>query len=236
MQGLLDNLDVGQARHGRAETAYGCDGRLGDMISSLSRWIPSQGGIRSEPEQPVAGCSDASLSDGGWVIELNSETLPRVLVNNGYAEVSVASKDKRPTDQGAFVGQLAGPLATPACDDHPRRPSWSAARCFLRARGAASPPIGPARYRGCHRNAREHGQPGHQQRSCHTARHPGTQVFTSSIASAGGGEAHSAEVRHRIKTLIDAENRKVLSDDRIRLLQADSIDIAHRTVAKYRKL
>jgi len=62
--------------------------------------------------------------------------------------------------------------------------------------------------------------------------------FTSSIASADGGEAHSAEaVRYRIKELIDAENAEnVLSDDSIveRLRQAD-IDIARRTVAKYRE-
>jgi RNA polymerase sigma-54 factor len=41
--------------------------------------------------------------------------------------------------------------------------------------------------------------------------------FTSAIAAADGGEAHSAEaVRHRIKQLIDAESAQdVLSDDTI---------------------
>ena len=62
--------------------------------------------------------------------------------------------------------------------------------------------------------------------------------FTSSIASSDGGEAHSAEaVRHRIKQLIDAESANdVLSDDTIveRLREA-GIDIARRTVAKYRE-
>src|SRR3546814_15858437 len=60
--------------------------------------------------------------------------------------------------------------------------------------------------------------------------------FTASIASSGGGEAHSAEaVRDRIKRLIDAEPASaVLSDDRIvRLLHADGVDIARRTVATY---
>ena len=62
--------------------------------------------------------------------------------------------------------------------------------------------------------------------------------FTSSIASAMGGEAHSAEaVRHRIKELINDENVKtVLSDDKIvDLLRNSGIDIARRTVAKYRE-
>jgi RNA polymerase sigma-54 factor len=62
--------------------------------------------------------------------------------------------------------------------------------------------------------------------------------FTSAIASADGGEAHSAEaVRDRIKQLIDAESAdNVLSDDSIvdRLREA-GVDIARRTVAKYRE-
>ena len=62
--------------------------------------------------------------------------------------------------------------------------------------------------------------------------------FTASIASADGGDAHSAEaVRHRIKQLIDAENpNEILSDDAIvEMLSATGIDIARRTVAKYRE-
>jgi RNA polymerase sigma-54 factor len=62
--------------------------------------------------------------------------------------------------------------------------------------------------------------------------------FTSAIASTSGGEAHSAEaVRHRIRQLIDAETgQHVLSDDTIvEKLKAAGIDIARRTVAKYRE-
>ena len=62
--------------------------------------------------------------------------------------------------------------------------------------------------------------------------------FTSAIASADGGEAHSAEaVRHRIRQLIDAERPdQVLSDDTIvEKLREAGIDIARRTVAKYRE-
>ena len=61
--------------------------------------------------------------------------------------------------------------------------------------------------------------------------------FSTSIASNGVGEAHSAEsVRFKIKQMIDAEDpRDVLSDDVIvaRLKVADIV-IARRTVAKYR--
>ena len=62
--------------------------------------------------------------------------------------------------------------------------------------------------------------------------------FTAAIAAANGGDAHSAEaVRHRIKQMIDAESpRDVLSDDTIvEKLRGAGIDIARRTVAKYRE-
>jgi RNA polymerase sigma-54 factor len=63
--------------------------------------------------------------------------------------------------------------------------------------------------------------------------------FTSAIASSEGGDAHSAEsVRHKIRQLIDAEQSEtqVHSDDAIvEILKQAGIDIARRTVAKYRE-
>ena len=62
--------------------------------------------------------------------------------------------------------------------------------------------------------------------------------FTSAIAASNGGESHSAEaVRHRIKHLIEAETANaILSDDTIvDKLRESGIDIARRTVAKYRE-
>jgi RNA polymerase sigma-54 factor len=62
--------------------------------------------------------------------------------------------------------------------------------------------------------------------------------FTTAIGSAEGGEAHSAEsVRHRLREMIDRENAdKILSDDTlVEMLKAEGIDIARRTVAKYRE-
>jgi RNA polymerase sigma-54 factor len=62
--------------------------------------------------------------------------------------------------------------------------------------------------------------------------------FTSAIAASGDGDAHSSEsVRHRIKEMIDTEPASdVLSDDKIvERLKHDGVDIARRTVAKYRE-
>ena len=62
--------------------------------------------------------------------------------------------------------------------------------------------------------------------------------FTAGLAATSGNDLHSAEtVRHKIKTLIEAESiDRVLSDDAIvELLKSDGVEIARRTVAKYRE-
>ena len=62
--------------------------------------------------------------------------------------------------------------------------------------------------------------------------------FTASIQAMNGAESHSAEaVRDRIREMIENEGpREILSDDRIvALLTADGVNIARRTVAKYRE-
>ena len=62
--------------------------------------------------------------------------------------------------------------------------------------------------------------------------------FTAAIPSLDGGEGHSAEaVRNKIKILISEETEtSVKSDDKIvQLLRAQGIDMARRTVAKYRE-
>ena len=63
--------------------------------------------------------------------------------------------------------------------------------------------------------------------------------FTFAVGeSLDGNEAPSAEaVRFRIKSLIDSESlENVLSDDKIvSILRADGLDVARRTIAKYRE-
>jgi RNA polymerase sigma-54 factor len=63
--------------------------------------------------------------------------------------------------------------------------------------------------------------------------------FSSSIPSADSGDAHSSEaVRDRIRELVKNESpNKILSDDKIvAMLRKDGVDIARRTVAKYREV
>jgi RNA polymerase sigma-54 factor len=62
--------------------------------------------------------------------------------------------------------------------------------------------------------------------------------FTQAISSTDGGDSHSsAAVQLQIKTLIENEDsKKTLSDDKIvKMLTSDGVNIARRTVAKYRE-
>src|SRR5690606_41892848 len=64
------------------------------------------------------------------------------------------------------------------------------------------------------------------------------KYFFSTALTAEDGTAHSSEsVKARIKTLIENESpKKILSDDAIvDLLKIEGVDIARRTVAKYRE-
>ncbi|OTG62935.1 RNA polymerase factor sigma-54 [Acinetobacter silvestris] len=61
--------------------------------------------------------------------------------------------------------------------------------------------------------------------------------FSSHVGTTSGGEASSTAIRAKIKKLVADENpRKPLSDNSIaNLLKDDGIDVARRTVAKYRE-
>src|SRR6266550_671105 len=184
--------------------------------------------------------------DGGWLVELNSDTLPKVLVNQSYyAEVSKTAKngqeksyladclqtatwlmralDQRAKtilkvsteivrQQDAFFAhgvQFLRPLNLKTVADAISMHESTVSRVTANKYMATSRGIFELKY-----------------------------FFTSSIAASDGGEAHSAEaVRHRIKQLIDAESAQdVLSDDTIvERLRGAGIDIARRTVAKYRE-
>ena len=187
-----------------------------------------------------------SSPDGGFIVELNSDTLPKILVNQRYhAELSKNAKadsaktylaenlqsatwlmralDQRAKtilkvameivkQQDAFFAhgvQHLRPLNLKTIADAITMHESTVSRVTANKYIATNRGIFELKY-----------------------------FFTSSIASSDGGDAHSAEaVRDRIRHLIEAESANdVLSDDTIvdRLREA-GIDIARRTVAKYRE-
>ncbi|HAT36256.1 MAG TPA: RNA polymerase sigma-54 factor, partial [Rhodospirillaceae bacterium] len=184
--------------------------------------------------------------DGDWIVELNPETLPRVLVNTEYhTRVSEEARNKDEKDYIAEQFQSANWLVKSL---HQRATTiLKVAREIVRqqhgffAQGVEH--LRPLILRDIAEAIEMHESTVSRVTSnkyIHTPR--GTfelkYFFTSAIGGVGGADSHSAEsVRHRIKSLIDEENSdSILSDDGIvAILKSDGIDIARRTVAKYRE-
>ena len=221
---------------------------LADMIGEIRMLNPKPGlAFGSTLVQPIV--PDVLVRagpDGAWQVELNSDTLPKVLINQRYyAQISkgapndkaksyiadclqtatwlVRALDQRAKtilkvsseivrQQDAFFAkgvQHLRPLNLKTVADAISMHESTVSRVTANKYMATSRGIFELKY-----------------------------FFTSSIAAADGGEAHSAEaVRHRIRQLIDGETAsEVLSDDTIvEKLRGAGIDIARRTVAKYRE-
>src|ERR1700760_3262821 len=99
MAALLTRLDLVAARDMAQLTALtGCDAEdVADMISEIRTLNPKPGlAFGSEPVTPVVPDVFVRVGpDGAWLVELNTDTLPRLLVNNQYyAKVSKGARDK----------------------------------------------------------------------------------------------------------------------------------------------
>jgi len=250
MEALLGRLDL-LARRDLAALRKICgvdDEDLADMIAEIKRLNPKPGlAFGSALVQPIV--PDVFVrqgADGAFMVELNHDTLPKVLVNQSYhAKLSKTARNGgeksyfadclqtatwlvRALDQRAktilkvaseIVRQQEGffvhgvehlrPLNLKAIADAIEMHESTVSRVTANKYMAASRGIFEMKF-----------------------------FFTSAIDATDGGEAHSATaVRHRIRGLIDAENAgAVLSDDAIVARLRDAgIDIARRTVAKYRE-
>ena len=250
MQALLDNLDLLARRDLAALTAVcGVDREdLSDMIAEIRALDPKPAlAFSHEPAQPVT--PDILMRpgrDGGWVVELNSETLPKVLVNHRYyTEVSAAAPDKAARDYLAECFADANWLVKSL---HQRATTILKVGTELVRQQQAFFAHGvqklkPLILRDIAEAIGMHESTVSRVTSNKFIATPRgvfelKYFFTAAIAGADGREAHSAEaVRFRIKALIDDEPAdKILSDDQIvEILRTDGIDIARRTVAKYRE-
>ena len=248
MQALLDNLPLLAKRDMQALLRVtGVSGEdLTDMIAEIRQLNPKPGlKFGSEPVQSVVpDIFVRETANGGFHVELNSETLPRVLINSRYA-ATVSGKDREIknylTEQMNNANWLVRSLEQRA------RTILKVATEIVRqqdgflAHGVTH--LRPLNLRAIADAISMHESTVSRVTANKYISTPrGTfelkYFFTSSIQSAEGGEAHSAEaVRHRIRELIDAETgATILSDDRIvDVLRTAGIDIARRTVAKYRE-
>ena len=187
-----------------------------------------------------------SHADGGWQVELNSETLPRVLVNRQYYSlVSRGARDKK--DREYLIDQLNSANWLIKALHQRATTILKVATEIVRQQDAffvhGVSHMRPLILRDVAEAVSVHESTVSRVTSNKYMASPRgiyelKYFFSSSLSSADGGVAHSAEaVRYRIKALCDAETADtVLSDDDIAArLHADGIDIARRTVAKYRE-
>ena len=251
MAALVDNLAL-LARRDMPALRRACgvdDEDLREMVAELRALTPRPGAaFGSEPAPTVVPEVHVREGLGGlWHVELNSETLPRLLVDQRYhARVSAAAR----TDQEkTFVSDCAA------------QASWLVKSLDQRAKTILKVSSEIVRQQDAFLvYGVEHLRPLNLKTVADAiGMHESTVsrvtsnkymatprgvfemkfFFTSAIQSSEGGEAHSAEsVRHKIKQLIDAEAREadVHSDDTIvDILKGAGVDIARRTVAKYRE-
>ncbi len=248
MQALLDNLPALAKRdvQGMLRLTQVSQEDLADMIAEIKQLNPKPGlKFGCEPIQPVV--PDVYVRDtkgGGFHVELNSDTLPRVLVNARYY-ATVAGKNK--DTKTYLVDCLNNANWLVRSLDQRARTILKVASEIVRQQDGffvhGVTHLRPLNLRAIAEAISMHESTVSRVTANKFIATPrGTYelkyFFTSAIQSAEGGEAHSAEaVRHHIQTLIDNEaSGAVLSDDRIvEILRKTGIDIARRTVAKYRE-
>lgn len=250
MQALLDNLDV-LARHdvARLIRLCGVDAEdVTDMIAEIRALDPKPGSrfdlTVAEPITPDIVMRQGP--EGEWIVELNSDNLPRVLVNTRYsAQVNGRARSKEDKEYIQDQLQSANWLVKSL---HQRATTILKVATEIVRQQELFFIYGVQHLRPLVLRDIAEAIDMHESTVSRvtTNKYMATPrglyelkyFFTASIPSAGGGDAHSAEaVRHRIKRLIDAETAStVLSDDQlVTLLEKDGIDIARRTVAKYRE-
>jgi RNA polymerase sigma-54 factor len=250
MQKLVENLAL-LARRDLAALRKLCgvdDEDLADMIAELRKLNPKPGlSFGSAPVQPIV--PDVFVKpapDGGWQVELNSDTLPKVLINQRYfTQVSTTARGDKEKSYLADCLQTATWLVR-ALDQR--------AKTILKVSGEivrqqdAFFALGVRHLRPLNLKTVADAIGMHESTVSRVTANKYMATtrgifelkyfFTASIAAADGGEAHSAEaVRDHIRQLIEGEAAAdILSDDTLvdRLREA-GIDIARRTVAKYRE-
>ncbi len=250
MAALLDHLDLLAERDfERLASVCGVPiEALPTLAARLRRLDPRPGASHAgDPVQVVVpDVFVRAAPDGSWLVELNQDTLPRVLVNNEYRALVKASATRR--EDREFISECASRAGWLVKSLQQRaRTILAVAREIVRrqdaflARGVSG--LKPLTLRQVAESLGLHESTisrvvANKYMATPRGIFEFRYFFTTAIASTSGDESISAEaVRHRVRELIDAEDPdKVLSDDAIvKILRKEGVDIARRTVAKYRE-
>jgi RNA polymerase sigma-54 factor len=244
MARLIDNLDL-VAKGAFDQLKRMCrvdDEDLRDMIIELRNYDPKPG-CRFESEDSIAVTPDifVTTKGAGWAIELNSANLPRLLINRSY--VAELGQDKATkawlSDCMADANWLIKAM------DQRQRTIMKVATEIVKQqdgffRGGVAH-LRPLTLRQVADAIDMHESTVSRVTSnkylhCDRGLFDLKYFFSSGVQSADGDGASANAVKSHIKTLIDGEGAKILSDDTlVDLLTAKGFDIARRTVAKYRE-
>ena len=250
MEILLDNLDLLAKRDfPKLKKLCGVDlDDIYDMVAEIRDLNPKPGSVFGGGiVQPVIpDVIVRSAPDGTWIVELNSETLPRVLVNNQYF-ATVSAKAEREQDQ-VYISECHSEATWLVKSLEQRaRTILAVSREIVRQQDAflveGVTALKPLNLRdiadviGMHESTVSRVT---SNKYVETSRgiFELKYFFTTAIASTDGNSQYSAEsIRHLIKEMIDAESvENVWSDDAIVTeLRVRGVEIARRTVAKYRE-
>ncbi|MCK4939111.1 MAG: RNA polymerase factor sigma-54 [Rhodospirillaceae bacterium] len=253
MQKLLDNLELMANRDLKALVKVcGVDADdIRDMVAEIRALDPKPGRAFTfdVAETVIPDVIMKSVPDGGWALELNSQTLPRVLVNNRYyTEVSQhQGGDKDSAKDKQYLNECLQSANWLVKSLHQRattilKVSSEIVRqqdSFFRKGVSAMKPLV---LRDIADVIEMHESTVSRVTSNKYMATPRgifelKYFFSSSVGGDGDGAARSAAaVKSRINHMVEAEDpKKILSDDKIvELLKSEGIDVARRTVAKYR--
>jgi RNA polymerase sigma-54 factor len=221
---------------------------LRDMAAEIKRLNPKPGlAFGGGVVQPIVPDVFVRASpDGTWSVELNSDTLPRVLVNQSY--YAKVSKNAMSEKERSFLSECmqTATWLTRALDQRARTILKVASEIVRQQDAFLAYGVQHLRPLNLRMVADAIGMHESTVSRVTANKYVATPrgifelkyFFSSAVGATDAGEAHSSEaVRHRIKEMIDAESADdVLSDDAIvQRLRTAGVDIARRTVAKYRE-
>ena len=247
---LLSRLDL-LAKRDLAALRKVCgvnDEDLIDMVAEIKQLNPKPGlAFGSTNVQPIVpDVFVRAAPDGTFLVELNSDTLPKILLNQTY-HARVSKTTKVSTEKAYLAEKLQSATWLIRALDQRARTILKVSAEIVKQQDAFFA-HGVQHLRPLNLKTVADAISMHESTVSRVTANKYMATtrgifelkyfFTSAIAAADGGEAHSAEaVRHRIKNLIDAETPDgILSDDTIvEKLREVGIDIARRTVAKYRE-
>ncbi|MBU6408188.1 MAG: RNA polymerase factor sigma-54 [Alphaproteobacteria bacterium] len=250
MEALVANLELlARGQMERLMALCGVDREdLQYMVAEIRSLTPKPGASfgGAPAVTAVADVYVRAAADGAWLVELNTDCLPKVLVNQVYA--ATVSARVRSDQEKSYVSACAASASWLVKSlDQRAKTILKVSREIVRQQDGFLA-HGVSHLRPLNLKTVANAIDMHESTVSRVTTNKFMATprglfelkyfFTAAIQASDGGDALSAEaVRHRIKALIDKETgADILSDDRIvEILREDGVDIARRTVAKYRE-